>query len=231
MITLYLLRNKCNAKVYVGQTCKTLEARWNRGHGYIGSHKIHNAISKYGKKNFYYEVITFCGTQESANSVEHILIEKYDSINNGYNITVGGTSQVMTGRKHSQESIKKMSESHKGSAAHLGMPHSEKTKQTISEKLIKYFSENENPRTGRTFVERYGVEKAARMIRSISEKKKGVRASIATEFKPKISFEIAEQIREERRNAGATHQSIADKYGISAALVTNIINNKRWIKK
>lgn len=217
MITLYLLKNKCNTKVYVGQTQRTLEISWNRGHGYISSHKMHNAISKYGKKNFYYEVITFCGTQKSANSVEQIFIEKYDSINSGYNIAAGGTSQVMTGRKHSKESLEKMSESHKGNQAHLGHCHSEKTKD-----ILRLASSGNKNALGHILSE---TQKA-----NISKSKIGIRASVATEFSPKISYEIAERIREEKRSTSATHQNIADKYGVSRSLVTDIINNKRWVK-
>src|ERR1700686_4527969 len=123
--TIYILKNKINDKVYIGQTWKLLKDRWNNGNGYLGSHKIERAIKKYGKDNFYYEILTFCSTQKCADIIESFFIKKYNSINNGYNITIGGVKGVMTGRKHSEKSKNKMSESHKGNTAHLGKPHSE----------------------------------------------------------------------------------------------------------
>src|ERR1700693_4599593 len=117
---IYKLINKINSKCYIGQTWQSLKIRWNRGHGYIGSKKIENAIQKYGKENFYYEIITLCGTQTAADYWEVFFIQKLDSIKNGYNIAIGGANGVMHGRKHSPTSIAKMSKSHKGSTAHLG---------------------------------------------------------------------------------------------------------------
>ena len=48
--TIYLLRNKINDKVYVGQTWQTLKRRWCNGNGYSGK-KIKKAIEIIGKNN------------------------------------------------------------------------------------------------------------------------------------------------------------------------------------
>jgi group I intron endonuclease len=145
--TIYILRNTLNDKVYIGQTWFSLKERWNNGNGYSSSLKINNAIDKYGKNNFYYEVLTLCGTQETADFWEMFFIQKYDSINNGYNIATGGNS-VMRGRKHTKKSLDKMSESHKGNTAHLGKPHSKDSKKKISEATINQIEQDGHPSLG-----------------------------------------------------------------------------------
>src|SRR5271166_766614 len=72
--TIYLLKNKVNEKVYVGQTWTSLPTRWRSGWGYIGSTHLYNAIQKYGSDQFYYETLMFCGTQETADYWEQYFI-------------------------------------------------------------------------------------------------------------------------------------------------------------
>ncbi len=68
----------------------------------------------HGKDNFYYETAMLCGTQETANHWERYFIEKYDSIVNGYNITVGGVGATMLGRHHTSEAKARIAEGHRG---------------------------------------------------------------------------------------------------------------------
>jgi group I intron endonuclease len=133
---IYLLTNTLNNKVYVGQTWKTLAQRF--GYGYKGSLHIFNAINKYGKENFRYTILTVCSTQKIANYWEDYFIVKYDSINTGYNIKNGGSKG-----KHSEETKKKMSESHSGENHHLyGKSHSDETIKKMSDiKIGKVFTE------------------------------------------------------------------------------------------
>jgi group I intron endonuclease len=217
---IYVLKNTANNKVYVGQTWLSLKDRWNNSHGYSSSLKINNAIKKYGKNSFYYEVLTVCGTQETADYWETFFIQKHDSINKGYNIAIGGSS-VMRGRKHSKESIDRMSESHKGNTAHLGKLHSKESRKKISEATIKQIKENGHPSFGRKHSEE--------SIQKMSKNRSGVRSSIKTEFKPKITYDVAEQIRRDNK-IGFSNKEIAVIYNISLSLVSMILTNKRWIK-
>lgn len=150
---IYALKNKINDKVYVGQTWLSLQARWNNGWGYEGSHKINNAIVKYGKDNFYYEILALCSNQTDSDLCEMFFINYFDCIDNGYNIALGGNS-VMFGRKHTDESKLKMSESHKGNTAHLGKPHSEETKKRLSLLTSKQIKEKGHPFAGKTLSEK-----------------------------------------------------------------------------
>lgn len=104
MCSIYLLRNKINTKIYVGQTWKTLESRWSSG--YKKSWHIFNAINLYGVNNFYYETVAICYNQEDADLLEDYFISKLDTQDRekGYNLTKGGSSG-----KHSDETKIKMS--------------------------------------------------------------------------------------------------------------------------
>ena len=120
---IYVLRNYANDKVYVGQTWRILKERfrtYRKTQPYL-----FNAIEKYGKDNFYYEILTVANTQEMADYWEGYFITKLDSTNNdkGYNLRGPGGSHG----KFSQASKGKMS------AKKLGIPLSEIHKQHLSD--------------------------------------------------------------------------------------------------
>lgn len=56
---------------------------------------LHNAIRKYGKENFTVEIIHKCDTHQELDSLERYYISKYDTLNNGYNMTEGGEDNPM----------------------------------------------------------------------------------------------------------------------------------------
>lgn len=78
-----------NNKKYIGITRQDLEKRWQNGNGYK-----HQPIYKYiidvGWDNIDHDVLYENLTQNEAQEKEKELIELYDSINNGYNISDGG---------------------------------------------------------------------------------------------------------------------------------------------
>lgn len=111
LCTIYFLRNKINDKIYVGQTWESLKNLFDNGNGYQNCLLLYNAMLKHGIENFYYEVKTFCGTQETADYWESYFIEKYETCNRvkGYNLRSGGSRG-----KQSAETKKRMSLAQKG---------------------------------------------------------------------------------------------------------------------
>ena len=82
----YLTTNLINGKKYVGQDS------YNRD-WYLGSGKLlKKAIEKYGIQNFKKEILCKCSTKEELDSMEKFWIKKLDTINEGYNITSGGSA-------------------------------------------------------------------------------------------------------------------------------------------
>lgn len=106
---IYLLTNKINNKIYIGQTWLKLENRMGKSGGnYNNSPYLYHAIKKYGSDNFFYEILCFCETQEQADNAENFYIQLYNSRDPliGYNIKEGGSHG-----KHSEESKLKISKS------------------------------------------------------------------------------------------------------------------------
>lgn len=91
---IYKHTNIINNKVYIGQTCQVNnpEVRWRNGNGYFHQPKFYRAIKKYGWKAFTHEVLEYCETQEQANIRECFWIATYNSIDDGYNSSLGGST-------------------------------------------------------------------------------------------------------------------------------------------
>ena len=92
----YKATNKVNGKSYIGQTVQSLSQR-------KASHKcnakngiqcyFYNAIRKYGFDLFDWEVLIKCYNSKNLNESEKLFITKFNSINDGYNLTSGGDSK------------------------------------------------------------------------------------------------------------------------------------------
>ena len=88
---IYKITNKINNKIYIGQTIKTINLRWQRHYTDALSNrtntKFAKAIRKYGKENFIVEQIDSAQTQEELNQKEQYWIQYYNSVEEGYNET------------------------------------------------------------------------------------------------------------------------------------------------
>lgn len=152
---IYMATNKINRKIYIGQTIGTLKRRMlnHFSSALIGKRNtyFHNAIKKYGKENFIFK--TLCKAEAKTrellicylNIVEDMYIEMYDTFNNGYNSIKGGNNRTYhkdiinkiakanKGRKHTEETKKKMSIAHSGENNPLyGKKHTIEMKLKIS---------------------------------------------------------------------------------------------------
>lgn len=120
-----------NGKCYIGITKQKPESRWgNNGCGYKHNIYFTNAIKKYGWDNIKHEVLFKGLTKEEAEQKEIELIALYRSNNRyyGYNIDNGGNCICKT----SDETRKKLSESHKGEKCYCyGKHFSEEHKRKI----------------------------------------------------------------------------------------------------
>ena len=88
---IYKITNIQNQKVYIGQTIRPIQDRFNRHYNdalnnIIDTH-FARAIRKYGRENFIVEEIDKAATQEELNKKEQYWIQYYNSIENGYNET------------------------------------------------------------------------------------------------------------------------------------------------
>ena len=133
-MTIYQITNTINGKIYIGKTIRTIEERF-QGHVYHANAKrqthLYNAMRKYGTEAFIItEVESNFNSEDDLNEAE---IRYISELNPHYNMTSGGEGK--SGFKASEETKRKMSESHRGKKF------SEETKRKMSEaKKGKKFS-------------------------------------------------------------------------------------------
>lgn len=165
--SVYLITNKINNKVYVGQTTTTLKVRW-RAHATCRNMRIGEAIQQFGLSAFTMELLGTAENQDALNLLESEHIARLDSQNPevGYNATPGGRgakikksresiergASKIRGRKMTAEQVEKMAATKRGRVrteaeiAHLeymkslrvGVKHSEESRRKMSETLTGY---------------------------------------------------------------------------------------------
>lgn len=93
MIGIYKITNNINGKIYIGQS-NNIQRRFSehQNRGATSRIPVDVAIQKYGKENFSFEIIEEC-TIEQLNQRETYWINHFNSIENGYNCSVGGDQQ------------------------------------------------------------------------------------------------------------------------------------------
>lgn len=108
---IYIIRNRVNDKVYVGQTHVSLKLRFQnhlsaarRGLDYV----IGKAIRKHGEENFYIELLEECLIEE-LNERERYWISFFKATDNrfGYNMSIGG-NVVRTSKTLDEEQVIKL---------------------------------------------------------------------------------------------------------------------------
>ena len=118
---IYLITNKINGKMYVGQTKQALADRL-RGHkNSNGTSRITYAIKKYGVENFEIIQIDSASSLAELNAKEIAHIASLNTLDTkvGYNVSIGGGVQNRT-----KEAIAKCAEKLRGK--HLSKEHREK---------------------------------------------------------------------------------------------------------
>ena len=157
---IYKITNQINGKIYIGK-----HSTDNLDDGYMGSGiLICKAEKKYGIENFTKEYLAFCDTEEKLNWFEKFYIKKFNARQVGYNLTDGGDGTL--GRKHTEETKRKLSEATKKRLVEKGVPFkgkhlSPETIQKISCAMkCKTFSEEHKQKIseamkGKTFSEEH----------------------------------------------------------------------------
>ena len=91
MGSIYIIKNKINTKVYIGQTKGSIQERFlSHIHNsrYFDNH-LYLAMRKYGTDNFFIELLEEV-ENNNLDEREIYWIAYFDSYNNGYNMTIGG---------------------------------------------------------------------------------------------------------------------------------------------
>ena len=130
---IYKITNKINNKVYIGQTIRPIEQRWNRHindalNNILDTH-FARAIRYYKPENFIVEIIDTANSQDELNKKEQYWIQFYNATIDGYNETdaiskCGGN----TYKSKTPEEMQKISEKIRQSKLGGKNPHSTKVK-------------------------------------------------------------------------------------------------------
>ena len=136
--SIYIIRNTVNDKVYIGQTTVDVKTRFSQHckNSTIKNrhYKLYNAMKKYGKDNFYCDVLEKNVNINNLDDREIFFINKYNSFENGYNSTKGGDGRTINNEYDENEIVRlyKSRESEQAIASMYGISNA-----TISRVLKK----------------------------------------------------------------------------------------------
>jgi group I intron endonuclease len=147
----YKVSNKINDKCYIGQTVRSLELRKKEHLNQNRSFKtlFQNALYKHGPESFDWEILFETDNIDELNEKEIYYIKKYNTLENGYNLTTGGMNGTYS--KESKKKLSKIAKKRigdknsfygkgsriKGENNHFfGKKHSEETKEKLRQKRL-----------------------------------------------------------------------------------------------
>lgn len=219
----YKITNTITNKIYIGITTQGSGTRF-RHHVYEARSgepsPIHKSMAKYGEDKFKLEIIDFADTSDELKEKEKYWIAFYNSTDSsiGYNLTKGGDGtfgrthseetkekirQAAIGRKASDETRKRMSESRKGKFTDRAKEHLAKIISMGKRPVIVYAIENDEEKIIQTFpsviecAAHYDISRDT--IRNAIKKRNGYVKKVGLYFK----FE-----KENRYNKTKTNQII-----------------------
>lgn len=106
-IGIYKIENLINGKIYIGQSIH-IQKRWLEHCKLSANSLISDAIKKYGKENFSFQIIKECA-QEELTKFESFYIQYYNSlIPYGYNIILEDTQHPSSFNKYNAEEFKQI---------------------------------------------------------------------------------------------------------------------------
>lgn len=231
-IKIYVLRNRVNDKVYVGQT-KNIQERLlqhlkESTLKQRGKMKLYRAIREIGKENFYIEEVDSCETKDEADEKEVFYIEKFDSIRNGYNSVSGGNGSAINSSSmrsrflelyNSGKTYDELAKEFSVCNATIVRTAKRNNLKRMRKIPANFLIENKDKMTNVEIAKMFSVDPAtvSREFKRIGIKRgKGCSNRLNPQNKRKIDYELI------LSESGISKKEIAQKYGISYKWVCKI---------
>lgn len=144
-IDIYGIVNRCNGKIYVGQTKQGYRKRFIQHRARNdGSPFLRRAMEKYGKDNFECELLDVAYSRAEANIKEKLWIKllKTCDVDCGYNLSKGGVIGDFSDQVKKQMSLSRMGENNN----FFGKHHTEEAKQKMRDSKIGRYTREKHPR-------------------------------------------------------------------------------------
>lgn len=205
---IYIILNIDTQKAYIGQS-NNVKYRW-RKHKYELKSNIHfnsylqNAYNKYGIDSFEFKILEECD-QDIIDEREQYYIDLYKSLNRnfGYNLDSGGNHN----KKHSKETIEKISRSNLGKKRSLETR--ERNRQAnLGKKLTEEHKRKLSENNGKSMLSKKFTEETKRKM-----------------SESKIKYTITEEMENDIIN-GITRKDFNVKYNTAEPYRTYRKNNK-----
>lgn len=226
-IGIYRITNIQNGMTYIGKTGMNFGDRWDchkaqLNGGYHHNSSLQSDWNKYGADNFEFEILETVEDEARLNDLEIKYIAMYREKGLCYNISDGGDTSNL-GKHLSEETKRKIGE--KNRINMTGKKHSDETRKKMSQSQKARFekwTDEDRKRWGEmTSKCASGYHLSDSVRKEMSERQK---------TKPngaRFTVDDIRAIRSAREN-GASAEALAQKYSTTPSYISAIVNRRRW---
>jgi len=226
---IYRITNLVNGKSYIGKTGMNFGDRWDchrsqLNRGYHDNPHLQHAWKKYGKDAFEFRVIESASDVSCLDNLERKYIKQYRDQDKSYNILDGGDGGFLLGSHLSEETKRKIGE--KNRVSMTGRKTSDETRAKMSEShrnRYKSWTVEDRMKHGKKMAEcASGYKWSDESKRNFSELQR------TRPNGSKLTIETVYEIRRLHEQENKSYKEISQELNIPRHTVYNIATYRRW---